>query len=67
MVFCDMSKAFDRVWHKGLIFKLQQYGISGDLLNWIYDYLHDRNKKLLLDLACQILKGSTPVFPRAQC
>ncbi len=29
MVFCDISKAFDRVWHKGLTFKLRQNGITG--------------------------------------
>ena len=42
MVFLDVSKAFDRVWHRGLIFKLRQYGIDGDLLTWITDYLDDR-------------------------
>ena len=31
MVFCDVSMAFDRVWHKGLIFILRQHGIDGDL------------------------------------
>ena len=31
-VFCDVSKAFDRVWHKGLLFKLKSVGINGTLL-----------------------------------
>jgi len=34
MVFCDISKAFDRVWHTGLLFKLKQNGFDGYLLNW---------------------------------
>ena len=31
-IFCDTSKAFDRVWHKGLLYKLQTVGITGHLL-----------------------------------
>ena len=33
-VFLDISKAFDKVWHDGLIFKLRQNGVSGKLLNF---------------------------------
>ena len=31
-VFLNISKAFDKVWHDGIIFKLIQIGISGNLL-----------------------------------
>ena len=30
-IFCDISKTFDRVWHKGLIFKIKAAGVSGSL------------------------------------
>lgn len=30
--FCDLSKAFDRVWRKGLLFQLQSNAINGNLL-----------------------------------
>ena len=46
MIFCDMSKAFDRVWHRGLLFKLRQHGIAGSLLKWISDYLSDRTQRV---------------------
>ena len=45
IIFCDISKAFDRVWHSGLIFKLSQYGIDGNILNWITSYLQNRSQK----------------------
>ena len=46
--FCDVSKAFDRVWHKGLIFKLKQYGIDGSLLNWVSDYFSNRSQRVVI-------------------
>ena len=48
MVFCDVSKAFDRVWHKGLIFKLKQHGIDGEFVKWITDYLSERQQKVII-------------------
>ena len=42
VVFFDISKAFDKVWHKGLLYKLQKAGICGELLLWLKSYLSDR-------------------------
>ena len=33
-VFCDISKVFDRVWHAGLIHKLQAAGVGGSVPSW---------------------------------
>ena len=48
-VFLDISKAFDKVWHKGLLFKLQQNSISGSLLNLFQNYLNDRKQRVVLN------------------
>ena len=40
-VVCEISKAFDRVWHRGLIHKLSSIGISGSLQSWFTSYLSD--------------------------
>ena len=49
IVYCDISKAFDRVWHDGLIYKLQKIGIGGDLLNWFKSYLSNRQQRVTID------------------
>ena len=48
IIFCDISKAFDRVWHKGLIFKLKKAGVGGPLLHWFTDYLSNRHQSVVI-------------------
>ena len=45
----DISKAFDKVWHEGIIFKLKQNGISDDLLNILSDFLRNREQRVTLN------------------
>ena len=48
-VYLDISKAFDRVWHDGLIYKLRQTGVSGQLLSLIQSFLTDRMQRTVLN------------------
>ena len=48
-VFCDVSKAFDRVWHAGLLKKLRAYGITGTLYSLIENYLSGRQQSVFVN------------------
>ena len=48
-VFLDISKAFDRVWHRGLLYKIQNCGIGGSLLEWFRDYLQNRKQRVVIN------------------
>ena len=48
-VFLDISKAFDKVWHEGLLFKLKSYGVSGHFLDIIKDFLSGRYQRTVLN------------------
>ena len=45
----DISKAFDRVWHKSLIFKLPSYGLYPSLCTFISSFLSNRSIAALVD------------------
>ena len=47
-IFCDVSKAFDRVWHQGLLFKLKSIGVTDSLIDWFEDYLSNRKQRVVL-------------------
>ena len=63
-VFCDVSKAFDRVWHLGLIYKLQKYGVKGKLLNWFESYLSDRKQRVCMNGYTSNWKSINAVVPQ---
>ena len=44
----DISKAFDRVWHAGLLHKLKSYGISGQIFGLI-SFLNNNWLRVVLD------------------
>ena len=46
-IFCDISKAFDKVWHEGLLYKLRKYGINGSIINWFTSYLTNRKQRVI--------------------
>ena len=48
-VALDISKAFDRVWHAGLLHKLKFYGISGQIFGLIFYFLSNRRLRVVLD------------------
>ena len=48
-VFLDICKAFDKVWHDGLLFKLRNYGISGSLFTVIKDFLSNCQQQVALN------------------
>ena len=71
--FLDISKAFDKVWHDGLIFKLEQNGISGNILKLFQNYLSNRKQRVVLNgsysdyssVQSGVSRGSVlgPLFP----
>ena len=64
--FLDISSAFDKVWHNGLIAKLSQIGIDGTLATFFKSYLSNRKqcvvlegeKSTLLDIEAGVPQGS---------
>lgn len=49
IIALDIKKAFDCVWHRGLLMKLSSFGIHGDIYGWISSFLADRHQAVVLD------------------
>ena len=49
-VFVDLTKAFDKVWKEGLLFKLLRKRVCGNMYSWIQSYLFQRSARVRLDV-----------------
>ena len=63
-VFCDFSKAFDKVWHKGLIHKIKSYDADSNLLDWFPSYLQDRQQRVLINSSSYSLCNVSVAVPQ---
>ena len=62
----DATAAFDRVWHQGLIHKLEKIGVSGNLLKWFKNCLKYRKQWVVIEgetseyisISCWVPQGS---------
>merc|ERR1711980_83849 len=48
-VYLDLKKAFDKEPHRRLLWKIEKYGgVGGRLLDWMEDYLKDREMRTVI-------------------
>ena len=47
--FIDISTAFDKVWHEGILLKLKTYDVNGEVLTLLTNYLHERYQRAVLN------------------
>lgn len=62
-IFVDLEKAFDMVWHDGLLCKLDRLGVNGNMFNWIQKFLFRRTFQVMIGSSLSeefILENGTP-------
>ena len=65
--FLDISAAFDKVWHNGLLAKLEQIGISDQFLALLKSYLTNRKQCTVVDGVKSGMLDITAGVPQAGC
>ena len=61
-LFLDVSAAFDKVWHIGLLAKLEQIGVEGSFFDTISSYLSGRKQVVMVDgVKSDVLEDKTGV------
>ena len=56
VIFLDILKAFDKVWHKGLLRKSKSCGVEGNFSRLLENYLDNRKQRVILDDQCSSWK-----------
>ena len=62
-VFLDISKAFKKVWHEGILFKLEKYGPTSKVLTLPINYFLERYQRVVLNgqtFSCQLIGSVVP-------
>ena len=49
IIYLDFEKAFDKVPHERLIKQLSRFGVRGNILGWIKDYLTSRHQRVRIN------------------
>ena len=63
-VFIDLQQAYDRIWRKGLLIKMQNMGISGKMLSWVQAFLTNRTIQTRIDGALSSKKTLEEGLPQ---
>ena len=63
-IYCDFMKAFDKVPHKRLIHKVKNYGIDGNILGWITDFLNNRKQEVHINHTKSLPAAVTSGIPQ---
>ena len=58
VIYCDFMKAFDKVPHKRLLYKIEKYGIVGNIHGWIESFLSNRTQCVVIN---DEISASAPV------
>ena len=67
VIYLDFRKAFDTVPHRRLLKKLEAYGIKGDLLTWIENFLSGRRQRVSVNGKLSTWAEILSASPKAVC
>ena len=63
-LYFDFKKAFDKVPHQRLIYKAEQYGIKGEIINWIKSFINSSTQQVVLNGESSESKNMTSGIPQ---